>query len=95
MAEELEAGPAEHLPFEHLGLAVDAFGPPVVVRERERGGGGLDVEIETSGERVEIRQVSRACAGDPLQEPLLVRGVGDEQGGEGPDQAGQGFHLRA
>ena len=58
MAEELEAGPAEHLPFEHLRLAVDAFRPPVVVRECERGGGGLDVEIETSGERVEIRQVS-------------------------------------
>lgn len=95
MAEELEAGAAEHLPFEHFRFRVDAFGSPVVIRERERGGGRLDVEIETSGEGVEIRQVSRACAGDPLHELLLVRGVGDEQGGEGPDQAGQGFDLRA
>jgi hypothetical protein len=39
VAEELEAGAAEHLPFEHFRFRVDAFRAPVVMRERKRGGG--------------------------------------------------------
>jgi hypothetical protein len=50
MAEELEPGSAEHLPFEHFRFRVDAFRSPVVIRERERGGGRLHIEIKTPGE---------------------------------------------
>src|ERR1700691_292997 len=63
------------------------------MRERERGGGRLDVEIETAGEGVKVRQVSGPCAGDSLQELVLVGRGGDELGAEGPGRAGQGFHL--
>ena len=56
----VEAGAAEHLPFDHFRFVVDAFGSPVVVRERERGGGGLDVEFEAAGEGVQVRQVGGA-----------------------------------
>jgi hypothetical protein len=37
-----------------------------VVREREGGGGGLDVEVEAVGEEMQVRQVSGADVGDPL-----------------------------
>jgi hypothetical protein len=32
----------------------------VVVRERERGGGGVDVEFEAADERVQVRQIGGA-----------------------------------
>jgi len=70
VAEEAEAGASVHLPLEHFRLRVDAFRPPVVVREGERGRGCLDVEVETLGERVEIRQVSGTRAGDSLPQPV-------------------------
>jgi len=36
--------------FDHLGLGVDFLGAPVVVREGECGGGGVDVQVEAAGE---------------------------------------------
>jgi hypothetical protein len=95
VSQELEAGAPEHLPFDHFRLRVDALCSPVVVRERERGGGGLDVEFQAAGEGVHVRQAGSARVGDPLAELVLIGGVGVQHGGEGGDQAGQGFHLRA
>jgi hypothetical protein len=61
VAKEFEAGAPEHLPFQHFRLVVDAFRAAVVVRERDGCGGGLDVELEAAGERVQVREVR--CAG--------------------------------
>ena len=91
MAKEFEAGAPEHLPFDHFRLVVDAFGAAVVVRERERGGGGLDVEFEAAGERVQVGKVGGACLPDPFQELAFVGGVGIEHGGEFPDQRWKGL----
>ena len=53
VAEEGEAGAAVHLPLDHLGLfCVDSFDAAVVVRHRERGGGGPDIQVEAAGEGV-------------------------------------------
>ena len=95
MAEEGEAGASVHLPFDHFRLVVHSFRAPVVVREGERGGGCLDVQVQAAGEGVEVREVGGAGAGDPFQELVLVGGVGVEHGGEFAGQPGQGFHLRA
>jgi transposase len=76
VAEEVEAGAAEHLPFDHLRLAVDAFRSPVVVRERERGGGCLDAGVEAAGEGVQVRQAGGAGIGDgfpPERGGILLR----------------------
>ncbi len=40
-------------------------------------------------------QVGAARAGDPLPEPGAVAQVGDQQGREGRDEAGQDGHLGA
>ena len=50
VTKELEAGAAVHLSFDHFGFVVDALGAAVVMRERDRGGGGADVEFEAAGE---------------------------------------------
>jgi hypothetical protein len=50
VAEELEAGAAEHVPFDLFRLRVDTLRPAIVVRERDRGGGGLEVEFELRGQ---------------------------------------------
>jgi hypothetical protein len=76
VAEEFEAGAAEHVAFDLLSLRVDAFRPAVVMQERDRGGGGLEVEFESAGERVQVRQVSGPRGGDPLPQLLLVGKVG-------------------
>jgi hypothetical protein len=66
-----------------------------VVREGERGGGGLDVQVEAAGEGVQVGQVGGVRAGGPLLEPGVVAWVGVRQGREGRDEAGQGGHLGA
>jgi hypothetical protein len=50
VAEQGEAGAAVHLPLDHLGFRVHSLGAPVVVRHRERGRGGLDVQLKAAGE---------------------------------------------
>jgi len=50
VAQQGEAGASVHLPFDHLGLGVDSLGASVVMREGERGGGGLDVQVKAAGE---------------------------------------------
>ena len=94
MAEELEARAAEHLPFEHFRFRVDAFGSPVVIRERERGRGRLDVEIETS---VKEWRFGRSAAHTPaIHCTSLPRSRGRGRAGRRrTHQAGQGFDLRA
>ena len=91
MAEEIEAGASVHLPFEHFRLRVDAFRSPVTVREGERGGGGLDVQVQSAGEGMELGQVSGPCPGDPLLEPLLVPGIGASMAAKEPIRAARAF----
>jgi len=67
VAQQGEAGAPVHLSFDHLGLGVDSLGASVVVREGERGGGGLDVQVKAAGEGVHVGQVCGARAGDPLR----------------------------
>ncbi len=50
MAQQGEADASVHLPFDHLCLGVDSLGAPVVVREGDSGGGGLDVQVKAAGE---------------------------------------------
>jgi hypothetical protein len=45
------------------------LGASVVVREGERGGGGLDIQVKAAGEGVQLEQVGDAGVGDPLAEP--------------------------
>ena len=95
MAQQGEAGASVHLSFDHLGLGVDSLGASVVVRKGERGGGGLDVQVQAAGEGVHVGQVRIPRGGDPLAEPGVVARVGSQQAGEGAGQSGQGGHLRA
>jgi hypothetical protein len=44
VAQQGEAGASVHLSFDQFGFGVDSFGASVVVREGERGGGGLKVQ---------------------------------------------------
>ena len=84
MTEEFEAGAAEHLSFDHFRLVVDAFGAAVVVRERDRGGGGADVEFEAAGERVQVREVGGAGLPDPLKELPSLAGSGSSMAANFP-----------
>jgi hypothetical protein len=77
VAEEFEAGTAEHVPFDLFRLRVDAFRPAVVVRERDRGGGGLEVEFvigaSENGDRYEIMSMYPKLREDALP-PRRQRG---------------------
>jgi hypothetical protein len=50
VAQQGKADASVHLSFDHLGFGVDSFGASVVVREGERGGGGLNVQVKAAGE---------------------------------------------
>ncbi len=76
VAEKSEPGAAVHLPLDHLGPGVNAFGAAVVVREGDTGGGGLDVQVKAAGKGVHAGQVRGVCVGDPLPEPGVVARVG-------------------
>jgi hypothetical protein len=95
VTEEGEAGAAVHLSLDRLGLGVDSLGPAVVVRQGERGGGSLDVQVEAPGEGVQVREINGVGGGDPLLKMTGVVRVRGQQGGEGADEAGQAGHLRA
>jgi hypothetical protein len=55
VAEQGEARSSVHLPLDHLGLNVDAFGPAVVIPQGECRRGCLDVEVEAPGGGVQMR----------------------------------------
>ena len=95
MAQEGEVGAAVHLPLDHLRFRVHAFGPAVVKRQGDGGGDGRHVEVQASGEGVDVWQVCGARGADPFLELLVVAGIWREQGGEGPDEAGEAGHLGA
>ena len=77
MAEEGESGASVHLPLDHLGPGVGPLGAAVVMRQRERRRGGLDVQVEAAGEGVDVGQAGRARGGDPLrQEAASLPGFG-------------------
>ena len=91
MAEEGEAGASVHLPFDHFRLVVHSFRAPVVVREGERGGGCLYVQVQAAGEGVEVREVGGAGAGDPFQELVLVGGSGSSMAADLPISLARAF----
>ena len=95
MAQEEEVGAPVHLALDHLGLGVDALSAAVVVREGDRRGGGLDVEVEPVGEGVQAGQAGGSCGRDPLAEEAGVARVRGQQGREGADEAREGGHLEA
>jgi hypothetical protein len=45
------------------------LGASVVVREGERGGGGLNIQVKAAGEGVQVEQVGDTSVGVPLAEP--------------------------
>ena len=95
MTEESEPGPPVHLPLDHLRFRVDSFGAAVVEGHGERRGHGLDVQVQSAGEGVDMGQVSGPGGGDPfLQSPGVAR-VRDQEGREVADMAGQGADLGA
>ncbi len=70
MAEELEAGAAVHLPFEHLDLVDGAFGLAVVPLGAECGGDGVVVAADAVGEGGEGGQAAGVGCGEPAVEAL-------------------------
>lgn len=55
VAKESKACSSVHLPFDQLCFGVHAFGASVVVFEGDRGGDGVDVLVDASGEGVHVR----------------------------------------
>ena len=84
MAEECEAGPAIHLPFDHFGPGVHALGPAVVKGQRDGRGHGLRVQLQPAGEGMDGRQVTGPGVLSPVLEPRLVPGLWPEQCGKEP-----------
>jgi hypothetical protein len=95
VTEEREPGSPVHLPLDHLRFRVDSFGASVVVREGERRCRGLDVQVQSAGEGVDVGQVSGPGGGDLLLQSPGVDWVGDQEGREAADVAGQGADLGA
>jgi len=95
VAEQGESGASVHLPFDHLGPGVDSLGAAVVEGRRERCCRGLDVQVETAGEGVDVGQAGGPGSGDPLLQAGAVARVGGEHAGEVADQGCQGGHLGA
>jgi hypothetical protein len=58
VAQESEAGAAVHLPLDHLRFRVHAFGPAVMKWQGDGRYGGIDVDVEAAGERVDVREVA-------------------------------------
>jgi len=76
VAEESEACASVHLAFDHLGLGVDSLGAAVVVREGERGGSGLAVQVEAAGEGVQVGRLAARAAVIHFCRRLALRGSG-------------------
>lgn len=89
MAQEVEPGPAVHLPHDSLGSGVDAFGPAILMGQGDAGVHSLAVEIETIGEAVQVGQVSGPGVGEPGGEFGVVACGRGEEFGEDTDQAGE------
>lgn len=79
MAEGIEARATVYLPRDSFDAGVDAFCPPVVVREGKDSVDGCTVEFETVRKGVEVGQLCRADASDPRGElPGIAYGRRDE-----------------
>ena len=76
--EESEPGSPVHLPLDHLRFRVDSFGAAVVEGHGERRCGGLDVQVQSAGEGVDVGQVSGPGSGDPLLHSPGVARVRDQ-----------------
>ena len=101
MTEEGEPGASVHLPLDHLRLCVDSFGAAVVEGHGERRCCGLDVQVQSAGEGVDMGQVSGPGGGDPLLQSPGVAWVRDQEGREAADWlaraliSGQAASMRA
>jgi hypothetical protein len=93
VAQKSEPGAAIHLPLDHLGLGVHAFGPAVMKRQGDSGDDGLGVQVQAAGEGVQMREAAGPGGLGLVLEPGLVGGVRPEQGGEGT--SGPGTRDRA
>jgi hypothetical protein len=63
VAQEGEAGAANHLPLDHLGLGVHALGLAVVEGQRDGGDHGLGVQVQAAGEGMNAGQSAARGAG--------------------------------
>ncbi|MGW2143523.1 hypothetical protein ACWCOT_04370 [Nonomuraea bangladeshensis] len=95
MAKESGPGAAVHLPFEELGLGVDAFGTAVAERQAERGVHRGEIIGRPLGEGVHVRQIDLSCELCPGAQQPIVAALRVEEGGEVPDEATQHGHLTA
>ena len=64
-------------------------------RHRRLGSVAVPVVTVRGVTCVEVRQVGGPRPGDPLDEHFLVRGVRDDQGGEGADESGRREEVSA
>jgi hypothetical protein len=76
-------------------LKVDSLGPAIVEGQDECRCRGLDVQIQSAGEGMDVGQVGGAGSGDPLLQARGVAQVRGEEGREVADEGGQGGHLGA
>ena len=93
MAEQGEPRSSVHLPLDHFGLGIDSLGPAVVEGQGECRCRGLDVQVQSTGEGVGVRQVSGAGRRDSLLQARGAARFWGEEAREVADEAGQGGHL--
>jgi hypothetical protein len=93
LAEEIEAGSAEHLTFEHLDPVDVSFDHAGAPGQGEAGDDGVPVAVDAGGERVEAGEVVSPDGIKPLRQPFALA-LGEHLT-EGADVAGDGVRFRA
>jgi hypothetical protein len=86
-SEQVQAGAAEHLAFEHLEPVDVALDRPGAVGQGEAGAHGVEVAAQVGGEGGQGWKGVVFDGGDPGVEPVAV--AAGHHGGEGPDVAGE------
>src|SRR5947209_10535631 len=82
-SEQVQAGAAEHLAFEHLEPVDVALDRPGAVGQGQAVADGVEVAAQVGGECCQRRQGVVLDGGDPRIEPVAV--AAGHHGGEGPD----------
>ncbi|GAA1217770.1 hypothetical protein GCM10009646_01160 [Streptomyces aureus] len=77
----------------YICRAISILGSAVVVQERERGGHGVTVPLQASGEGVQVRQIGCTDLHDSGLESVGISWIGHQELGEGPDVGGELGHL--
>jgi hypothetical protein len=89
----MEAGPAEHLAFEHLDPVDVAFDDARVPGQGEAGDDRIAVAVDAGGECVEAGEVVLPDGIEPLRQPFALA-LGEHLA-EGADVASEGVQFRA